>query len=290
MSAQANRSTDASRRVVIVTGASSGIGRATAVKLAASGTAVVVAARREDRLHAVAAEIDRCGGNAVAVAADVTDLGEVDRLVERAMSINGRIDGLVNVAGIGHGHSIMTDDALVDRMIATNLLAPIRLMRAVIPIMVEQRAGAIVNIGSIAGEIGFSGVYSATKFGLRGLTDSVRQELAGTGVTATLIEPGYIATELTAGQSTRMPGPEIVARAVDRALRRPRRRIIVPARFRIPVVLATVFPSIVDRLFAQRAAERAGVRRGQPRPGDAGSYARSPRSPAALERGVARLR
>jgi len=290
MSAQANPSADASRRVVIVTGASSGIGRAIAVKLASSGTAVVVAARREDKLHTVAAEIDRRGGNGVAVAADVTDLSDVDRLIERAISINGRIDGLVNVAGIGHGHSIMTDDALVDRMIATNLLGPIRLMRAVIPIMVEQRAGAIVNIGSIAGEIGFSGIYSATKFGLRGLTDSVRQELADTGVTATLIEPGYIATELTAGQSTHMPDPEIVARAVGRALRHPRRRIIVPARFRIPVALATVFPSIVDRLFALRAAERAGIRRGQPRPGDAGSYARRPRPKRRFKRGLARIR
>jgi NAD(P)-dependent dehydrogenase (short-subunit alcohol dehydrogenase family) len=244
------------RRVVIVTGASSGIGRATALRLAAQGMTVVLAARRAGELESLSAEIEHSGGRALAVETDVTRMDHIRRLMEKAMSLSGRIDGLVNVAGVGHSHSIMSDDAGVEHMLAVNLLAPIRLMRAVVPIMMTQRSGAIVNIGSIAGEIGISGTYSATKFGLRGITDSVRRELAGSGIGVTLIEPGYIDTPLTVGRPGRMPGPDVVARAVEGALRRPRRRVIVPGRYRVAVFLSAAFPGIVDRRFAGKAAKR----------------------------------
>ncbi len=244
------------QRVVIVTGASSGIGRSVAVKLASRGMMVVIVARRAAALDQVAAEIAGTGGLAVPVAADVTDRDDIDRIVDRAMSYNGHVDALVNVAGIGHGHSIMTDDAHAEQMIATNLLAPIRLMKAVAPILVRQHAGSIVNIGSLAGEIGYGGIYSATKFGLRGLTDSVRRELRSSGVAVTLIEPGYIATAMTASRPGRMPGPEIVARAVDRALRHPRRRVFVPAGYRIEALLSAMFPWIADRRIGRQLDAR----------------------------------
>lgn len=241
--------------VVIVTGASSGIGRETAARLARTGHTVVLAARRADDLNTLAAEISAAGGTAVVVPTDVRDPAAIAALVERAAAVTGRLDGLVNNAGIGGVASIMADDELVARMIEVNLLAPIRLMRAVVPIMREQGAGSIVNIGSVAGEVGIGGTYSATKFALRGMTDSVRRELAGTGIGVTLIEPGFIATEFNRDRKN-LPGPEIVAAAVERALRRPRRRIVVPVKYRAAIALSNALPFVTDRVYANHAVSR----------------------------------
>jgi NAD(P)-dependent dehydrogenase (short-subunit alcohol dehydrogenase family) len=263
--------------VVIVTGASSGIGAETALHLGRSGFVVVLAARRAAELAEVAGRIEAAGGKAVAVPTDVRDPADVGALVERAAAVNGRIDALVNNAGVGGASTVLADDEEVDAMIDVNLRAPIRLMRAVVPIMRAQGGGSIVNIGSVAGEIGIGGTYSATKFALRGMTDSVRRELAGTAIGVTLIEPGYIATAFNG--RTGLPGPEIVAAAVEKALRRPRRRVVVPLKYRFAIPLANVFPAIVDRVYAGRAARpgrsRVGLqpdehtpRPGQPDPGD----------------------
>jgi NAD(P)-dependent dehydrogenase (short-subunit alcohol dehydrogenase family) len=241
--------------VVIVTGASSGIGRATAERLAGNGTTVILAARRADKLEALAAQLP----SAVAVPTDVRDPAAIEALIARAMSVTGRLDGLVNNAGIGGVASVLADDDAVEGMIQVNLLAPIRLMRAVVPIMRSQGSGAIVNIGSVAGEVGISGVYSATKFALRGMTDSVRRELAGTGIGVTLVEPGYIAGPANKNRSG-LPGPEVVAAAVEKALSRPRRRVIVPAKYRLAVLAANVFPAIADRAYAGKAAGKTSVK------------------------------
>ncbi len=241
--------------VVIVTGASSGIGRATAARLAGNGTTVVLAARRTDELETLAAEITAAGGQAVVVPTDVRDPAAITALVERAAALTGRLDGLVNNAGIGGATSILATDDAVTRMIDVNLVAPIRLMRAVVPIMREQRSGSIVNIGSVAGEVGIGGTYSATKFALRGMTDSVRRELAGAGIGVTLVEPGFIDTTPDRERKG-LPGPEIVAAAVERALRRPRRRIVVPIKYRAAITLANALPGITDRIYAGRAAVR----------------------------------
>ncbi|MGX6605800.1 SDR family NAD(P)-dependent oxidoreductase [Micromonosporaceae bacterium Da 78-11] len=245
--------------VVIVTGASSGIGRATATRLARGGTTVVLAARRADELAALVAEIEAAGGSAVAIPTDVRDPEAITALVERATALTGRLDGLVNNAGVGGVASITADDEVVRAVIDVNLLAPIRLMRAVVPIMRAQRSGAIVNIGSVAGEIGIAGTYSATKFALRGLTDSVRRELAGTGIGVTLVEPGYIATPLT-DHRTGLPGPEIVAAAVERALARPRRRLVVPRKYRAAITFANAFPFVTDRLYAGKAVRKRDLK------------------------------
>jgi NAD(P)-dependent dehydrogenase (short-subunit alcohol dehydrogenase family) len=241
--------------VVIVTGASSGIGRVTAERLARNGTTVVLAARRADKLEALAAELP----SAIAVPTDVRDPAAIEALVARAVAVTGRLDGLVNNAGVGGVTSILADDEAVEGMIQVNLLAPIRLMRAVVPVMRAQGSGAIVNIGSVAGEVGISGVYSATKFALRGMTDSVRRELAGTGVGVTLVEPGYIAGPANKNRPG-LPGPEIVAAAIESALRRPRRRVIVPAKYRLAVLAANTFPALADRVYAGKAAGKTSVK------------------------------
>ncbi|HEY4269835.1 MAG TPA: SDR family oxidoreductase [Galbitalea sp.] len=240
-----------------MTGASSGIGRATALRLAGHGYTVLLVARRAHELAAVKDAIKASGGSALSVQADLTKLRDVINVVEEARVLSGRIDVLVNVAGIGRMHSILTEDADLERIVQTNLLAPIRLMRLVVPIMRAQRSGAIVNIGSVAGEIGVNGLYSATKFGLRGITDSVRREVAGSGIHVSLIEPGYIDTPLMAGSALRMPGPEIVVDAIETCLTRTRRRVVLPFRYRLAVLANTLFPWLTDRVYAGRAAERA---------------------------------
>jgi NAD(P)-dependent dehydrogenase (short-subunit alcohol dehydrogenase family) len=237
-------------RVAIVTGASSGIGRATALKLAASGWTVALAARREPELDAVRQRIEDRGGRAFAIVADVGTLADTERIVATTLERTGRVDALINVAGIGDDSSIDLDDERLVQMLDVNLLAPARLMRAVIPVMRAAKSGAIVNIGSVAGEIGVNAAYSATKFGLRGLTDSVRREVVGSGIRVSLIEPGFIATEMTASRRGRMPQPGIVASAVERAIEHPRRRLIVPARYRVAVAFAKAFPAVVDRFSA----------------------------------------
>jgi NAD(P)-dependent dehydrogenase (short-subunit alcohol dehydrogenase family) len=239
-------------RVVIVTGASSGIGAATARLLAEEGATVILAARRADLLAELEREITRRGGKARAVPTDVTNDTDITNLVQAALASSGRIDALVNNAGIAGGFSILADRAVLDEIVAVNLIAPAHLMKAVIPIMLNQGGGSIVNIGSIAGEVGVGAMYSASKFGLRGLTDAVRREFLAQRIEVSLIEPGYIQTAMTAKRKQRMPGPRIVARAVLQVLERPRRRVMVPSYYRVPVILASLFPKTADRLINRR--------------------------------------
>jgi short-subunit dehydrogenase len=237
------------RRVAIVTGASSGIGRATALSLASKGWLVVIVGRRASNLASLKEQIRASGGVSVSVTADLGTLKDIENVVEQARVAGGRIDALLNIAGIGGLNQVMSPDAEVQDMLATNLLAPIRLMRAVIPIMTAQRSGTIVNVGSVKGEIAIGGIYSATKFGIRGLTDSVRREIAGTGIHISLVEPGYIATEMTTHRTGRMPGPEVIVAAIESCLTRSRRRVVVPGWYRLVIMLSNLFPGIVDRVY-----------------------------------------
>jgi short-subunit dehydrogenase len=237
------------RRVAIVTGASSGIGRATALDLGRKGWLVVIVGRRAANLAALKDQIRASGGVAVTVTADLAKLRDIENIVEQARVAGGRIDALLNIAGIGGLNQVMSADTEVQQMLATNLLAPIRLMRAVIPIMRAQGSGAIVNVGSVNGEIAIGGIYSATKFGIRGLTDSVRREIAGSGIHISLVEPGYIATEMTTHRTRRMPGPEVIVRAIESCLTRSRRRVVVPGWYRVLIFIGNVFPGIIDRAY-----------------------------------------
>jgi short-subunit dehydrogenase len=240
------------RPVAIVTGASSGIGRDTAILLAKHGWTVALVSRRASELSVLKQQIKSAGGVAIAIPADVTKAKDIEHIVAETKAIGGRIDALLNIAGIGGMASVMTPDDEVQVMLDTNLLAPIRLMRAVIPIMRAQGSGAIVNVGSVKGEIAIGGIYTATKFGLRGLTNSVRRELAGTGIHVSLVEPGYISTAMTAQRRSRMPGADVVAAAIETCLTRSHRRVIVPGYYRPLVWIANLFPWVVDRRYNGR--------------------------------------
>jgi NAD(P)-dependent dehydrogenase (short-subunit alcohol dehydrogenase family) len=246
----------ADERVAVVAGASGGIGVPTVRALLARGMCVVAAALPDALLDALARELEPYGERALLVPSDITRRADVDALVARALVRFGRVDALVNAAGIGSRPSLGdSDDAELERVLAVNLLGPARLMHAVLPIMKAQRRGAIVNVGSVAGEAGVLGIYSASKFGLRGLSDSVRREVRGYGIGVTLIEPGFVATPLNPAM-TNLPSPEIVADAIVAAIERPRRAHIVPGRYRLPVFLVKTFPGFTDLVFGDARVQR----------------------------------
>lgn len=187
-----------SGQVVIVTGASSGIGEATARRLARGGAKIVISARRQDRLDALASELDPSGANVLAVAGDVTSDTDRRRLVEATLAKFGRIDGLVNNAGYGtRGPLEIVPVEAIRRNFETNVFSLLALTQLVLPTMRAQGSGCVVNIGSVAGRIArpLSSIYDSTKHALEALTDGLRGELEPFGVRVTLIRPGYIVTE-----------------------------------------------------------------------------------------------
>ncbi|MGV1048379.1 MAG: SDR family NAD(P)-dependent oxidoreductase [Solirubrobacterales bacterium] len=198
-------STDLDGTVALVTGASSGIGEATARRLSAEGAAVAVVARRGDRLAALAAEIEAAGGRALRVEADVSDRAEAEAAVRRTADELGRLDVVVNNAGVMLLGPIA--DSPVEeweQMVAVNLLGLLYVARASLPHLLaaaegERGVADLVNISSVAGRVARvgSGVYNATKHGVGAFSESLRQEVASRQVRVSLIEPGAVATELS---------------------------------------------------------------------------------------------
>ena len=236
-------------RVAIVTGASGGIGGATARELARRGARVVLAARRAEELEALAGEIAAAGGEALAVPTDMTDRAALERLAERAIAEYGQVDILVNNAGIGASRSLArTSPEAMDRILDVNLAGAIQLTRAVLPGMLERRRGVIISIASVAGHIGVDPLYSATKFGLRGFSIALRRELRGSGVAVCIVSPGFIKTPMTRGMGIPMPGPRVVARRIARLAEHPRREVVVPRVYRVPIWIERALPGLADML------------------------------------------
>jgi NADP-dependent 3-hydroxy acid dehydrogenase YdfG len=192
-------SIDLSGRVVAVTGASSGIGEATALACAKAGAAVALAARRTERIEALAQRIVDEGGQVIAMTTDVGEEEQARAFVERAHSEFGRLDVLVNNAGVmllGPIENAPTEEWR--RMIHANVFGVLYCTHAALPLMRAQGSGHIVNVSSVAGRIARagSGVYNLTKFGVGAFSESLRQEGVAMGVRVTTIEPGAVATEL----------------------------------------------------------------------------------------------
>jgi len=190
---------DLSGRVALVTGASRGIGRAIAQRLAAQG-ALVVAAARGENAKAVAGEISASGGKAESVSLDVTERDAAAQFVAAALERHGRIDVLVNNAGITRDQLLLRmkpDDW--DAVIATNLTAAFALTQAALKPMIKQRAGRIICISSVVGQSGNAGQanYAASKAGLIGFAKAVALEVASRGITVNVVAPGMIETDMT---------------------------------------------------------------------------------------------
>jgi len=192
-------STNIAGKVIVITGASSGFGEAAARLLSAEGASVVLGARRADRIQSLATELSGRGGKALAVTTDVTRREQVKNLVDAAVKAYGRIDVMINNAGLMPQallERLQIDEW--DRMIDVNLKGVLYGIAAALPHMQRQKSGHFINVSSVAGhKVGpGSAVYAATKFGVRALSEGLRQEVKPYNIRTTIISPGAVATEL----------------------------------------------------------------------------------------------
>ena len=256
-------SNDKSQPVAIITGASSGIGQATALELARRGYAVVLAARRADRLEQVAQQCRRLGATATPVVTDVADVKQVGDLVAGAVDQFGRLDVMVNNAGFGLVARVHeTTDQQMRDIFDTNFFGLFYGARAAARVMIPQRSGHIFNVASVLGKRGspFNGAYSATKFAVCGLTDSMRVELKPMGVHVTCLCPAYTRTEFFDHvQGRRSPRhatafkrfrgyaqPDVVARRLVRTIGRNVPQIVFSAGGKFLALVAALSPRLAD--------------------------------------------
>jgi short-subunit dehydrogenase len=251
-------------RRALVTGASSGIGRALAVALARNGVDLVLLARREDRLADVSQEISRLGRRAICIAGDVTDAAVRQRAVAAAREQLGGLDILINNAGVAaHGRFAEADPARVRPIMEVNFFAPVELIREAIPLLREGVQPIIVNIGSILGRRGspHKSEYSASKFAIHGFSEAVRPELARLGIDVLVVAAGPTETEhfdvllegtaeLPWGNPPRQPAAE-VARSVVRAIELGPHEIVTGWRGRMLLLLNRLAPRLVDRIMGR---------------------------------------
>jgi short-subunit dehydrogenase len=214
-------------KVVLVTGASSGIGRALAVELGRRGARVGLTARRAEELSRVADEIVRAGGQALALPADVRNPSEMSGVVERVLKSWGRVDVLIANAGMSSttsGENLDAGDA--GQVITVNVIGVVNSVAAVLPSMLRQKGGQLVAISSLAAYRGLpkSGAYSASKAAVSTFFESLRVDLRGSGVDVTVIHPGFIRTPMTAGRKRKLPFLLEVEDAACRIIRAVERR------------------------------------------------------------------
>lgn len=248
-------------RVVIVTGASSGIGEATAKAFGRAGDRVVLVARRVERLEALARELP----DALVAPADLTQSEEIARVIDRTLGRYGQIDVLVNNAGVSRYDWVerIAEDH-IRAEIAINLIAPVLMTKAVVPVMQSRRQGVIINVGSVAGRIGTAttSIYNTTKFGLDGFSEALRRELGPQGIRVCVIYPGGVAgTEFGRDRPVQLSvttpawlrlSTEQVAGAIVGLADRPRPRLVIPWMFRVAIAINAFLPSLVDAVVMQR--------------------------------------
>jgi short-subunit dehydrogenase len=249
-------------RVVAITGASAGIGRATAVRLARDGASLVICARRTDRLEAAAGEIRAAGGQALAIPADVTRPEDMERLVGAAIDRYGRLDVMICNAGFGIAGAI--DDispAQMRELVDINYMGTFHAASAALRVFRRQAAGHLVVVSSIVGKRGvpYMGAYAATKFAQVGLAECLRSEVAGSHIHVTVVYPVSTETEFfdvmsreTGATVARAYGPRqevgVVASAIARAIDRPVPEVFPHATSRALVWLNAFAPGFTDRV------------------------------------------
>lgn len=280
------RMQDLSHQVAIVTGASAGIGAATAAALARRGVHLALAARRADRLEALAAELrQEHGVETLVLTTDMAQRAQINAMVQATLAHFGRIDILINNAGVGlQGDAMQLDETQLRYLFEVNVFGPIFAMQAVAPIMARQGSGVIVNVSSILGKVavpslgsvGSSAGYTASKFALGSFAAAARMELAAQHVRVVTVLPGVTATEFNtafltppgaptppprrrAGLLGLMPATRVGERIVD-AIARGEREVYITGKDRLVVLGATAFPGLwewgLTRLRAWRMADK----------------------------------
>jgi short-subunit dehydrogenase len=250
-------------KVVIVTGASSGIGEATAREFGREGARVVLAARRVERLEALAQEIQAMGTGAetLVVPADVSKLEDIQSLIDQTVTRFGRIDILVNNAGFGRLDWLEKLDPMkdIEMQFDVNVLGVVHATRQALPIMIKQRSGHIINMGSMAALVATPTytIYAASKHAVHGFSEALRREVKPWGIDVSMLYPGGVKTEFGehAGikRKTKATTPkflqlsaEDVAQAVVQLVRRPRAMWVIPWLWSITALINKLFPSFVD--------------------------------------------
>jgi short-subunit dehydrogenase len=257
-------------KAVVITGASSGIGRATALALGREKARLFLVARRQVRLEEVAGQIRESGGAAFIHAADLRNRETAESIIPAAYESLGRIDVLINNAAFGYFGTIeRMPSEVAQEIFSLNLHGPLAAIQRVIPIMREQGSGHIINVSSVAGKRGLplSGIYCATKFALNGLSEALRLELRDAGIHVSLIHPTYTKSEfqeaLRRGEITRSYAPvgrvqtsEEVAEAIVGCIRRPRIEVYPHSPSRFIAWACAVAPSLVDKVLVRAFRER----------------------------------
>ena len=247
-------------KVVLITGASSGIGQATAIAFAREGAVAILAARREDALRRVAEEIEGAGGKAFVAPVDVSSPGQVRRMVADVVAEYGRIDILFNNAGTSMVGRIDGEDFVDNtrRMFEVDYLGTVQVLKEVLPVMKRQRSGHVMNMSSVVGRKAFPGFggYSSVMYALSGLTDALRQELRGTGINVSVIHPALTQTPLlSAVDRVDMPPPfrnltpipvEDVAAAVLNGVHNNRLRTVVSLPPKLLLLADAISPKLGD--------------------------------------------
>ena len=252
-------------KTIMITGATGGIGRAVAQQLARRGATLIVVGRAAPRLQTLADELTALGARALALPADLDDAAVAPRLLDAALCHGGRIDILVNCAGTQNFGAFERERSVdTEALFRLNVLAPMALTNAVLPHMRERGSGTIVNVGSIFGSIGFPffATYSASKFALRGFSEALRRELAGSGVGVTYVAPRFTRTGFNRPAVARMAGalkmnqdePAAVARSVIRSIERNDSERYLGWPEKLFVRINSLLPRLVDQsLIKQRA-------------------------------------
>jgi len=253
---------DLKNKVVLITGASSGFGEDAARLFAKEGCKVVLAARRLERLQALAEDIQNDGGEALAIPVDVNEPAEIDVMVQTALDLYGKIDILFNNAGFGSvdWFENLEAERNIETMIRVNLIGTMLVTHAIIPHMLKQGSGHVINMSSVAGLIAAPLIsnYSASKYGVRAFTDALRREVSPFGIKVSGIYPGPAATEFgrnikdtrsrKAVKKIKYPHltSEYVAKRVVNVAKKPVRSLVIPWWFRVITGFDMMFPIVVD--------------------------------------------
>jgi NADP-dependent 3-hydroxy acid dehydrogenase YdfG len=267
-------------QVILITGASRGIGRHTALAFAAQGAKIVLAARSADLLEQVKNEIQQLGSEAIFAPTDVSNKNAVHSLIDRAMTEFGRLDVLVNNAGIGRVGSIESEafEEDLNDTLKASLFGMIQVTRAVLPVFRRQQSGVVVNMSSVMGRKAFErfASYAIVMHGVSAFSDALRQELAGTNIRVTVIHPALTATGLLReAHLSEMPAPfrhmtplssEAVAGALVKAVKSGARRVVLPRTANMLLLGEALSPwigdSIAKALTVKPIARLLGMSRG----------------------------